>query len=257
MRLARAAPKPCAEQTAQGIGWRQAKGMGDMAARAGGADDRDDDGADDRADDAVSGEPAAAGRGGAATEGTRPVVALVASAGGLEAVTSVLELLPADFPAAMLVLIHQEPERVSHLPHILEGRCALPVAHADDGQQLESGHVMVAPPGKHLLVTAERRLALVLSGAFPPNRPSADLLLTSMALSLGDQAIVAVLSGSGTDGATGATVVHDFGGWVLTADRASSAEFGMPEAAIGRDSAVNETMPVSDIAGRLVELVAR
>jgi two-component system, chemotaxis family, protein-glutamate methylesterase/glutaminase len=184
-----------------------------------------------------------------------PVIALVASIGGLEAVTSVLSPLRPPFGAVIVVLIHQPPDQLSRLPDILTSRTALPVAHATHDLLLEPDHVVVAPPGKHLLITNEGRVSLVTSGAFPPNRPSADLLLTSMGLTLGSRAIAVVLSGSGHDGATGATVVHDFGGTVLTADHDSSRAYGMPEAAIGRDSAVDETLPVERIAERLEELI--
>ncbi len=186
---------------------------------------------------------------------TAPVIALVASAGGLDAVSSVLAPLTPPFGAPILVLIHQAPDHPSRLPQILSSRSALPAAHAQHGELLEPDRVLVAPPGKHLLVTNEGRLALVISGDYPPNRPSADLLMASMGLSLGPRAIAVVLSGSGHDGATGATIVHDFGGFVLTADEQSSRAYGMPDAANRRDHAVNETLPVDAIATRLQQLV--
>lgn len=184
-----------------------------------------------------------------------PVIALVASAGGLDAVTSVLAPLEPPFGAPILVLVHQAPDHPSRLPEILSDRGALPVAHAQHDGSLETGRVLVAPPGKHMLVTSERRIALVISGPYPPNRPSADLLLTSMGLTLGPSAIAVVLSGSGHDGATGATIVHDFGGTVLAADERSSRAYAMPDAAIRRDHAVDETLPVETIAARLQQLV--
>lgn len=189
------------------------------------------------------------------TGSTAPaVVAMVASAGGLEAVRTVLAGVPADVEAALLVLVHQDPDRASLLPDLLGRGCALPVRHAVDRDALTAGHVLVAPPGRHLLITHDRRVALLLSGAFPPNRPSADLLLVSMALSLGADAMAVVLSGRGHDGATGATAVHDFGGRVLTADQASSKEFAMAEATIGRDDAVDETLPVGELGARITQL---
>jgi two-component system, chemotaxis family, protein-glutamate methylesterase/glutaminase len=186
----------------------------------------------------------------------RPAVALVASAGGLQAVASVLTSLPPGFPAPVIVLIHQQPDRVSELPHILSGRCALPVVHAEHGMSLEPGHVVVAPPGSHLLVTAERTLALVRSGAAPPSRPSADLLLTSLALAVRQDAIAVVLSGGGHDGATGATAVHTFGGTILATDEKTSVMWSMPRATIDRDSAVDHVVALPDVAGVLIGLVA-
>lgn len=184
-----------------------------------------------------------------------PVVAMVASVGGLGAVTTALAGLSEQIEAALLVLIHQEPDRISQLPEILARNGPLPARHAEDGEALLPGHLLVAPPGRHLLITPQRRTALLVSGDFPPNRPSADLLLVSMALSLGQDAIAVILSGRGHDGATGATAVHDFGGRVLTADEASSKEFGMPAATIARGDTVDETLPVEQLGTRINELV--
>lgn len=185
-----------------------------------------------------------------------PVVALVCSAGGLDSLRRVLSKLPPDFGAATIVLQHQPPHQTSHLAVLLARSCALRVSVAAQGDALEAGHVYVVPPGKHALVTREARVALILSDGTPAYRPSADLLLTSLALSLGAEAIAVVLSGRGHDGATGATAVHDFGGRTIAADRESSQHYDMPAAAIGRDDAVDEVLPVDDIAARLVALIA-
>jgi two-component system chemotaxis response regulator CheB len=183
------------------------------------------------------------------------VVALVASAGGLDAVSRVLGPLPERFAAATLVLIHQAPDRVSRLVEILGRRCALPVAPAEHGGALQPGRVVVAPPGRHTLITPGLGIALIESGAFPPSRPSADLLLTTLAVAVGGRAIAAVLSGGGHDGATGASAIHAFGGTVLATDEPSSREFSMPLAAIKRDDAVDAIVPLDDVAARLIALV--
>lgn len=185
-----------------------------------------------------------------------PVVALVCSAGGLEALTAVLSTLPATFPAAVIVLQHHGPEHQSRLPLVLARRCALPVAAAQHGVALRGGAVVVVPPGKHALVTLDDRVALIASDGPPPYRPSADLLLTSLALVAARRTIAVILSGGGHDGATGAAAVHDFGGVVIASDKASSAHFSMPEAAIGRDDAVDHVVPVEEIGALLVALVS-
>jgi len=183
-----------------------------------------------------------------------PVVALVCSAGGLEALTSVLRPLPADFPAAVIALQHQSPDYASYLPQLLARRCALPVSLARHGAALRAGTVVVVPPGKHALVTAGSRLALISADHSLPCRPSADLLFVSLALVAARRTIAVILSGGGSDGATGAVAVHDFGGTVIAADMESSAYSGMPEAAIGRDGAVDHVLPVSEIAALLISL---
>ncbi len=184
-----------------------------------------------------------------------PTVALVSSAGGLDALTRVLAPLPADFPAAVIALQHQMPDHPSQLAEILGRRCALQVVVAEGGMSLAPARVHIAPPGKHLLLRRDETLALIASGAYPPYRPSADLLLVSVALIAGPRAIAVVLSGKGHDGATGATAVHDFGGVVIAADKASSQEFDMPEATIGRDDAVDHVVHVDGIANLLQTVV--
>lgn len=189
-------------------------------------------------------------------EPARParVVALVCSAGGLQALQRVLGPLPADFPASVVVLQHQHPAGPGLLARILARTCRLPVRAARNGDVLTAGVVLVVPPGVHALATASNTLALIASDGRPP-RPSADLLLTSLAATAGERVVAVVLSGGGTDGATGAVAVHDLGGTVIAADRASSAVFGMPAAAIGRDDAVDRVLPVDEIPGMLTALL--
>lgn len=183
------------------------------------------------------------------------LVALVSSAGGLEALIRVLAPLPADFPAAVIALQHHDPDRPSELAAILAQRCSLKVAVAEDGTKPVPSCISVAPPGKHVLLRQDGTLALIASGGYPPHRPSADLLLVSLALIAGERTIAVVLSGKGNDGATGATAVHDFGGVVIAADEASSQEFSMPAATIGRDDAVDHVVHVDHIANLLEQLV--
>jgi two-component system chemotaxis response regulator CheB len=103
---------------------------------------------------------------------------------------------------------------------------------------------------------SEGTTALIESGARPPYRPSADLLLTSLALAAGPRAVAVVLSGHGIDGATGATAVHHFGGLVIASDEASSTEFSMPGATIGRDTIIDYALALDEIPQLLLELTS-
>ncbi len=185
-----------------------------------------------------------------------PVVALVCSAGGLDALTRVLAPLPADLPAAVIVLQHLEPDRVSELAAILDQRTALAVGLAVDGDRLTPARVWVCPPGRHTLVTGDMSLALIPSGTVPPYRPSADLLLTTLAVAAGPRVIAVVLTGRGNDAATGATAVHRFGGTVIASTLASSTEAAMPRATIGRNHAVDHVVALDVLADLLRALVA-
>jgi two-component system chemotaxis response regulator CheB len=184
------------------------------------------------------------------------VMALVGSAGGLDAVSTVLEQLPDDLDAAVVVLIHQQPDRENRLIDLLASRTTLPVRAATHGRALRSATVVVAPPGRHLLVTPGPRLATIVSGVAPPNRPSADLLLTTLAIACGPRATAVVLSGGGHDGATGATAIQDFGGTVLASDEASSTNFSMPGATIERGSTIDHIVPLGEIAGLLASIAS-
>ena len=184
-----------------------------------------------------------------------PVVALACSVGGLDALVRVLAPLPVELPAAVIVLQHLEPGRDSLLPAILDARTALPVAFAVEGDPLTPGRIVVAPAGQHTLITARERIALIPSGALPPYRPSADLLLTTLAIAVGARLTAVVLSGNGNDAATGASVVHHFGGTVVASSLDTSTAPAMPRAAIGRAHAVDHVVPLDDLAALLVTMV--
>lgn len=179
------------------------------------------------------------------------VIVLVGSAGGLEAISSVLGGLPERLGAAVIVLLHQDPSRDNMLVRVLGRRSRLPVELAVDGEPLRAGTVFVAPAGRHILILPGPTVALIVSGDAPPSRPSADLLLTTLAIACGPRATAVVLSGGGHDGATGATAIHRFGGTVLASNEATSAHFSMPRATIERDNIIDDIVAVDQIAGRL------
>ena len=185
-----------------------------------------------------------------------PVVALVCSVGGLDALTRVLSALPAALPAAVIVLQHHDPSRPSMLAAILARHTTLAVTTAADGDPLTPGRVLVAPAGHHVLATTAGTVALIASGDTPPPRPSADLLLTSLALTAGPRTIAVVLTGYGSDGATGATAVHHFGGTVIATDEATSTQFSMPAATIRRPTITDHVVALDEVADLLTTLTA-
>jgi len=180
---------------------------------------------------------------------------MVCSAGGLGPLEQILAALPPTFPGAVIVLQHQAPGRAGALAHILGRHCSLPLTEAADGDVLVGGRVLVVPGGHHAVATSDGRLLLVPSNGSMLYRPSADLLLTSLALTAGTKAIAVILSGAGSDGALGALVVHRCGGTVMASDMASSAYFAMPSAAIGEDDVVDHVLPVSEMASLLSSVV--
>ena len=182
------------------------------------------------------------------------IVALAASAGGLKALTDVLADLPADFPAALVVVQHLDPRHRSLMAELLGRRTALVVKEAREGDRLEPGHAYIAPPNRHLLVNPDSTLTLTQTELVHFVRPSADLLFESTAASYRDRAIAVVLSGSGHDGAMGVKAIKKMGGTVIVQDEKTSEFFGMPEAA-QQTGLCDFVLPLGDIAPALQTLV--
>jgi two-component system chemotaxis response regulator CheB len=183
------------------------------------------------------------------------VVAVVGSAGGIRAIQVVLGALPADLEACVLVVIHLTPLAPSLLPAILGRGTELQVAPAFSGAPLEPGIVWVAPPDAHLLVEPDETLRLDHSELVHHVRPSADVLLLSLAQNHHGPCTAVVLSGTGIDGAAGAAAVKQSGGRVLAQNEATSQYFGMPGAAI-LAGGVDEVLPLDEIAPAVVQLAA-
>jgi two-component system chemotaxis response regulator CheB len=182
------------------------------------------------------------------------VVAVAASAGGLQALSGLLSTLPADFPAAVVVVQHLDPRHRSLMADILSRRTTLKVKQAEEGDELNPGTVHIAPPNKHLLVNPDGTLSLAQSELVHFVRPSADLLFESVAASFKERAIAVVLTGTGSDGTMGVQAIKKMGGTVIAQDEATSEFFGMPDAAI-RTGTVDFVLPLKEISPALVTLV--
>lgn len=182
------------------------------------------------------------------------VVAIAASAGGLNAINVVLSNLPIDFPATIVVVQHLDPRHRSLIAKILGRNTHLPVKQAEHGDHLEPGKVYIAPPNQHLLVNSDHTLSLTQTELVHFVRPSADLLFESVAASYKDRTISVILTGTGNDGAMGVKAVKKMGGTTIAQDEASSDFFGMPGGAI-RTGEVDFVLPLSEIATALVTLI--
>lgn len=184
------------------------------------------------------------------------IVAVAASAGGVGALGRLLDGLPADFGAIIVIVQHVDPRHRSLMPQVVGRHSRLPVTHAEDGIAVKPDHVYMAPPDHHLLVNRKGVMTLTDTQLVNFVRPSADLLFESVAAAFGKRAIAVVLTGSGRDGAMGVTAIKQRGGIVVAQDEDSSEFFGMPGAAI-KTGAVDFILPLEEIAPRLVALVDR
>ena len=183
------------------------------------------------------------------------VVAIAASAGGLEAISEVLSALPPDFPAAIAIVQHMHPYSRSYMAEILSTRTALRVKQAESGELLRPGTVYIAAPNKHLVVKPNG--TLFLSDAAKVNfvRPSANVLFQSVAISYKARAIAVVLTGRETDGVLGVLAIKKHGGIAIAQDEHSCKCFDMPKAAITTGK-VDLVLPLEAIATTLVSLVS-
>lgn len=183
-----------------------------------------------------------------------PVVAVAASAGGVEALSSFVASLPADLSAAVLVVLHIPPGGPSVLPKILTRAGKLPARHPADGEPLTPGVIMVAPPDRHMTVSGGQ-VRLVTGARENGHRPAADVLMRSVAESLGPRCAGVVLSGTMDDGASGLSAVRAVGGLTLVQDPEEAAFPGMPSAAI-EDATPQFVGPVAKLAGRICDWLA-
>jgi two-component system chemotaxis response regulator CheB len=184
-----------------------------------------------------------------------PVIAFGASAGGLRALEQILGELPADFPAAIMVVQHLDRRYPSLLAELLARRTALRVCEARDGGCVEPGVIYVGPSDRHLLIGVDGRIALTRGKLVNFVRPAADSLFESAAVALRARAIAVVLTGTGLDGASGVSAVKRCGGTVIAQDEASSEFFAMPDAAI-RTGDVDFILPLGQIGAKLISLTA-
>ncbi|MGB3403235.1 MAG: chemotaxis protein CheB [Microcoleaceae cyanobacterium] len=182
------------------------------------------------------------------------IVAVAASAGGLNALTQVLSDLPAQFPAAVVVVQHLDPNHRSLIANILSRHTPMQVKQAEEEDNLSPGTVYIAPPNHHLLVNSDGTLSLTQSEQVHFVRPSADLLFDSVAASYKQRAIAVVLSGTGSDGAMGVQTIKKMGGIAIAQDQETAEFSGMPAAAIHTGD-VDFILPLSQVAAALISLV--
>jgi two-component system chemotaxis response regulator CheB len=159
------------------------------------------------------------------------IVAIGASWGGLHALERVLEPLPADFPAAVVIAQHRRVGADGALAELLDSHCELQVCEAEDKQALGPGVVLVAPPDYHLLVEPGL-VALSVDEPVNFSRPSIDVLLASAADNYGDGAVGVVLTGANADGAAGLARIAARGGTAIVQDPDAAARREMPAAAL-------------------------
>jgi two-component system, chemotaxis family, protein-glutamate methylesterase/glutaminase len=186
------------------------------------------------------------------------VIAVGASTGGTEALRVFLAALPEDCPPVVIV---------QHMPEVftrafadrLNQECRIAVREAQDGDRLRTGHALIAPGNRHMLVnrSGEELVVQITDGPLVSrHRPSVDVLFRSVAISVGSKAIGVIMTGMGDDGAQGLCEMKEAGATTIAQDESSCIVFGMPREAIAR-GAVNVVVPLQEIAGAALNLQSR
>ncbi|WP_395337321.1 chemotaxis protein CheB [Novosphingobium sp. BL-8H] len=163
--------------------------------------------------------------------GLRAVV-IGASAGGIQALSHILPLLPEGYPMPVLVVIHMPADGGNVLAPLFQKKCRLSVREAEDKEPATPGTIFFAPPGYHMLVEAEGTLALSSDEPVLHSRPSIDVLLESAADAFDEQVIGVILTGASPDGARGLRAIADAGGIAIVEDPSAAYASAMPLAAL-------------------------
>lgn len=183
----------------------------------------------------------------------RDIVVIGASAGGVYVLKDLVKALPAEFPAAIFIVLHVSANEPSYVPDILNFVGKLSASHALDGEPIQPGHIYLAPPDHHMLLEANQ--LLVKRGPKENRfRPSIDALFRSAAYSFGPRVIGVVLTGMLDDGTSGMWSIKRLGGVSVVQQPQEAPYASMPESVL-QHVAVDYTVPVSQMASLLARLV--
>ena len=179
-------------------------------------------------------------------------VVIGASAGGVEAVSRLVALLPKDFPAAVFVVLHFPERSTSVLPGILSRNGPLSAVHAEDGLAIEPGTIYCAPPGRHLLLR-DGHMNLVNGPKENGSRPAIDPLFRTAAHSHRNRVVSVLLSGLLDDGTMGTWAVRRQGGLTICQDPDDALFGDMPRHAI-QSGAATHVMTLAEIGPFLTRI---
>ena len=182
------------------------------------------------------------------------VVAVGASAGGLDALERFFRGLPDRSGAAFVVIQHLSPDHKSMMANLLGRHTSMPVVTVEDGMTIEPNRVHLIPPAS-IMSVSRRQLRL------SPKNPRGltlpiDLFFTSLAREFGKSAIGVVLSGTGSDGTRGAVAINDAGGLLLAQEPESAKFDGMPRSVIAT-GLVDAILSPEDLGPRVMDHISQ
>lgn len=183
---------------------------------------------------------------------TRDIIVIGASAGGVQALTTLVAALPPKLPAAVFIVLHIPAEHPSLLPAILSRDARMRVDHAKNAERIERGRIYVAPPDRHLLIE-NSNIRLVHGPKENFHRPSIDTLFRSAARWAGPRVIGVVLTGARDDGTVGMRAIKQQGGITIVQDPIEATFPSMP-LSVMQDIKVDYSVPLNEIGPLLNRL---
>lgn len=181
-------------------------------------------------------------------------VVIGASAGGMEALGSILKNLSEDFCAPIIIVQHLSPHSDGFMYKYLDSICSVKVKEAEEKEKIVGGVVYIAPPNYHLLIESDKTLSLTVESKVNYARPSIDVLFESAADAFRDEVIGIILTGANRDGSMGLRKIKDLGGVTIVQDPSTAESEAMPRTAINTVK-VDYILKLEEIAMKLSELV--
>lgn len=175
------------------------------------------------------------------------------SSGGMDALKTMLPLLPLNFGIPIIMVQHISPLSTNHWISILNGMCALNVKEADEKEKIKKGNIYIAPPNYHLLIENDHTFSLSTEERVNFARPAIDVLFQSAADAYREQLIGIVLTGSNHDGAAGLKIIKDLGGLCIVEDPKKAHSSYMPATALSA-AGPQYVLRLEDIVDLLIKL---
>lgn len=188
------------------------------------------------------------------TEKKYKAIVIGASAGGLFALSTILEKLPFDYPLPIVVAQHRSKDPGDLLEEVLQSKSKIKIKQADEKEKIEGGYVYVAPPDYHLLVESNKTFSLTSDELVRFSRPSIDVLFETAARVYKDTLIGIILTGANNDGASGIEAVKQYGGLTI-AQKPDDALFPFMPAASIETKKIKHIWTLSEIQGFLLKII--
>lgn len=175
------------------------------------------------------------------------------SAGGLYAVSDLLEQLPPGYSIPIIVVQHRSKDPRDLLEEVLQNKCRIKIKQADEKEKIEAGKVYIAPPDYHLLIESDQTFSLSADELVRYSRPSIDVLFETAASAFKETLIGIILTGANNDGSAGMIAVKKYGGLTIAQDPEEAMFPFMPKASI-EAKAVDHIWKISAIQNFLLKI---